>query len=130
MRPEPLHPPISSSHVPVEHQGAECLSVHVLGHDHQRFAVLVGELQSGNDALHGGDLLLAQQDVGVLELTLLTWKRQQTHSASSFFMGGVCRNVSSLTFGRVDEVRGDVSAVKLHSLDDLQLVVQGLPVLR
>lgn len=34
-----------------------------------------------------------------------------------------------VTFGGVDEVGRDVAAVKLHPLDDLQLVVQRLPVL-
>ena len=37
--------------------------------------------------------------------------------------------MSSFTFGGVDEVRRDVAAVELHPLDDLQLVVQSLPVL-
>ena len=32
-------------------------------------------------------------------------------------------------FGLVDEVGGDVAAVELHSLDDVDLVVQGLTVL-
>lgn len=36
---------------------------------------------------------------------------------------------SSLTFSRIDEVRGDVTSVKLHTLDDLQLIVQSLPIL-
>lgn len=38
--------------------------------------------------------------------------------------------VSSLTFGSVDEVRGDVAAVELQTLNDLQLIVQSLPILR
>lgn len=36
---------------------------------------------------------------------------------------------SGLTLGSVDEVGGDVTTVKLHSLDDLQLIVQRLPIL-
>lgn len=57
---------------PVEDQGAQSFSVHVLGHDDQWFAVLVCDLQGGHDALDAGDLLLAQQQVGILELDLLT----------------------------------------------------------
>lgn len=77
--------------VPVEHQGAECLSVHVLGHNDQRFAVLVGDLQGRHDALYAGDLLLTQQHVGVLELDLLTWKQTIDFLALCiiFFTGSV-----------------------------------------
>lgn len=57
--------------VPVEDQGAEGFTVHIFGHDDQRFAVLVGDFQGRHDALHTGDLLLTQQEVGVLELTFL-----------------------------------------------------------
>lgn len=60
--------------LPVEHQRAEGLPVHILGHNDQRLALLVGDLQGRNDALDTGDLLLAQQQVGVLELTLLAWR--------------------------------------------------------
>lgn len=45
-------------------------------------------------------------------------------SASCVLVG-----TSTLTFGSVDEVRGDVTAVKLHALNDLQLIVQSLPIL-
>ena len=38
--------------------------------------MLVGDLQGWNDALHTGDLLLAQEQVGILKLTLLTWKQK------------------------------------------------------
>lgn len=97
--------------------------------------MLVGDLQGWHDALDAGDLLLAQQQVGVLELNLLTWKQRQLILAMRFFhrqqTDDVIRaSVSSLTFGSVDEVRGDVTTVKLHTLNDLQLIVQGLPILR
>lgn len=39
-------------------------------------------------------------------------------------------STSTVTFGGVDEVRGDVTPVKLHALNDLQLIVQSLPILR
>lgn len=58
--------------VPVENQGAQSLPVHILSDDDQRFAVLVGDLQGRHDALDAGDLLLTQQQVGVLELTFLS----------------------------------------------------------
>lgn len=38
--------------------------------------------------------------------------------------------MNTFTFGSVDEVRGDVTTVKLHTLNDFQLVVQSLPILR
>lgn len=57
--------------VPVEDQCAEGFAVHVFGHDDQRLAVLVGDFQGRHDALHAGDLLLTQEQVGVLELTFL-----------------------------------------------------------
>lgn len=37
--------------------------------------------------------------------------------------------MSVRTFSGVDEVRGDVATVKLQPLDDLQLIVQSLPIL-
>lgn len=37
--------------------------------------------------------------------------------------------MSDVTFSGVDEVRRDVTTVKLHSLNDLQLVLQSLPIL-
>ena len=36
----------------------------------------------------------------------------------------------TLTLGGVDEVWGDVTTVKLHTLNDLQLIVQSLSVLK
>ncbi len=38
--------------------------------------------------------------------------------------------MNALTFGGIDEVGGDVTAVELHTLNDLQLIVQSLPILR
>lgn len=35
-----------------------------------------------------------------------------------------------LTLGGVDEVWGDVTTVKLHALNDLQLIVQSLSILK
>lgn len=119
--------------MPVENQGAQGFSVHILGYDHQRFAVLVGDFQSRYDALDAGDLLLTEQQVGVLELTLLTWKQNKTDGERSKYdqtltLDGVGQT-SDVTFSGVDEVRRDVTTVKLHSLNDLQLVLQSLPIL-
>ena len=63
--------------LPVENQSTEGLSVHILSHNDQRLALLVGNLQGRNNALDGGDLLHAQQQVGVLELTLLAWRERE-----------------------------------------------------
>lgn len=43
--------------------------------------------------------------------------------------GCTCTTGGHITFGSVDEVRRDVTPVKLHAFDDLQLVVQRLPIL-
>lgn len=68
-----LSPRLHNNNVPVENQGAQSFSIHVLCHDNQRFTVLVGNFQSWHNALDTGDLLLTQQQVGILELTLLAW---------------------------------------------------------
>ena len=57
--------------VPVENQGAEGLSIHILSHNNQRFTVLVGNLQGWHNVLDAGNLLLTEQQVGILEFTLL-----------------------------------------------------------
>lgn len=57
---------------PVENQGAEGLSVHILRHNHQWFAVLVGNFQGRYNGLHTGDLLLTKQYIGILEFTFLS----------------------------------------------------------
>lgn len=73
---------------PVEDKCAEGFSVHIFRHDDQGFAVLVGDLQRGNNALDTGDLLLAQEEVGVLELTFLTCGRGVEEVRWSGVQGG------------------------------------------
>lgn len=37
--------------------------------------------------------------------------------------------MSTFTFSGVDEVWGDITTVKLHALNDLQLIMQSFPIL-
>lgn len=37
--------------------------------------------------------------------------------------------MSTFTFSSVDEVWGDITTVKLHALNDLQLIMQSFPIL-
>lgn len=39
------------------------------------------------------------------------------------------KRMSTFTFSGVDEVWGDITAVKLHALNDLQLIMQSFPIL-
>lgn len=88
----------------VENADGKGLAVNVLGDDDKWAAELLGSLEGWNDVLNGGDLLLGQKNKWLLELNL----------------GGL---------GVGDEVWGDVTTVKLHTLGDLQLVVDGLALL-
>ena len=54
----------------VQNQSGQSLSVHILGNDDQGLSVLVGQLQGRHNILHLRDLLLAQQDQGLLEFNL------------------------------------------------------------
>lgn len=87
-------------------QNADCqsLAVDVLSNDNQRAAGLSGDLESGDDVLDGGDLLLRKEDERVLELNLLG-------------------------LGVGNKVWGDEAAVEAHTLGDLELIVQGLALL-
>ena len=80
----------------VDHQGCERLTVHVLGDDEQGLGGAGDLLQQGEQVLHRGDLLLIDENVGVLE-----------------------RNFHALGVG--DEVRREVTAIELHALDDVEL---------
>ena len=55
---------------PVEYECSECLSVDVLGYDHQWPVLGVGKLQRGNQRLSRGDLTFTEQYQSILELTL------------------------------------------------------------
>lgn len=88
---------------PIDDQGGQSLAVDVFGDDDQRLPLRIGQLEGRDDALDGGDLLVAEQDQGILELDL----------------GALAR---------VYEVGGDVPSVELHALDDFQFVDQGLAV--
>ena len=80
----------------VDHQGGQRLAVDILGDDDQVLGDLEELLQHGQDVGDGGDLLVGDQDVGILDLGL--------HAV-----------------GVGDEVGGDVAAVELHAFDVLDL---------
>ena len=88
----------------VENADSKSLTVDVLSDDEEGAALLLGSLEGGDDILNGGDLLLGEEDQRLLEL-----------------------NLGALGVG--DEVGGDVTTVKLHSLGDLELVLNGLALL-
>ncbi|KAH6610237.1 hypothetical protein Trco_000257 [Trichoderma cornu-damae] len=88
----------------VQDADGQSLAVNVLGNDDEGAAELGGGLEGGDDVLDGGDLLLRQEDQGVLKLDL-----------------------AGLGVG--DEVRGDVAAVESHALGHLELVLEGLALL-
>ena len=88
----------------VEDADSESLTVDVLGDDDKGPAELLGSLEGGNDVLNSGDLLLREEDEGLLELDLLG-------------------------LGVGDEVGGDEAAVELHALGNLKLVLDGLALL-
>ena len=85
----------------VDHQGRERFAFHVLGDDHQRLAGLHDRLQQRQHRLQARELLLVQQDIGVLEF-------------------------GHHLLGIGDEIGRDIAAVELHALDDLDLGVERL----
>mmetsp|Transcript_14238 Transcript_14238/g.36806 ORF Transcript_14238/g.36806 Transcript_14238/m.36806 type:complete len:512 (-) Transcript_14238:54-1589(-) len=87
----------------VDDEHGQGLAVDVLGDDKQRLADLGDLLEDRQNALDLGDLLRVEQDQRGLHLDLLL-----------------------LRVG--DKVRGDVAAIELHALDDLQLVDHSLAV--
>lgn len=84
----------------VEDDGSESLTVNVLGDDQQRSTGLGGDLKRRKDILKSRDLLLGEEDEGLLEL-------------------------DTLVLGVGDEVRGDEASVESHTLGNLNLVVNG-----
>src|SRR6266536_579122 len=85
----------------VDHQGRQGLALDVLGDDHQRLARLDDLLEHREQVLGRGDLLVDDQDVGVVEDRL-----------HPLLVGG--------------EVGRDVALVELHALGELQLHPEGL----
>jgi hypothetical protein len=86
----------------VDDQGGQRLALDVLGDDQQRLARLRDLLQDRDEVLDRRDLLLVDQDVGVLQ--------DRLHR----------RRVG-------DEVGAEVAPVELHPLDPLDLGLQALP---
>ncbi|KAF5137547.1 hypothetical protein E5D57_001325 [Metarhizium anisopliae] len=80
------------------------LAVNVLGNDDKRAAGLRGDFQSRDDVLDSRDLLLGEENQGVLELDLLG-------------------------LGVGDEVGGDETSVEAHALGNLELILHGLALL-
>ncbi|OPZ92203.1 MAG: hypothetical protein BWY73_00898 [candidate division TA06 bacterium ADurb.Bin417] len=79
----------------VDHQGGQRLALDLLGHDQKGLADLGGLLQEGQDILDRADLLVVDENEGILE--------DRFHP-----------------FGVGDEVGGEVATVELHALDDFQ----------
>ena len=88
----------------VDHERGESLALDVLGDHEKRLARLNDGLEQRQDRLEVRELLLVDEDVGVLEL--------DPHLV-----------------GVGDEVGGNVAAVELHALDHVQLGLEGLGLL-
>ena len=88
----------------VDHQRGQRLTIDVLGKDQKVLGHLEYLLQGREEIGHRGNLLVGNQDVGVFDLR--------------FHLLGIG-----------DEVRADIAAVELHSLDKLGLVLQTLGLL-
>ena len=88
----------------VDDQGAQGVALHILRHDQQLLAGLDHLLQNGQQLLDVGDLLVGDED------------------------GGVIQNGLHL-LGVGDHIGGDIAAVELHALDDLAVGLGGLGLL-
>jgi len=88
----------------VDHERRQGLALHVLGDDQQGLAGLGDLLEHRENVLHRGNLLLVDQNVGVLEDDLHPLRIR-------------------------DEVGREVAAVELHAFDDLEGRVQALRLL-
>ena len=88
----------------VQQQSSQSVAFHVLGNDHQLAAGLDDGLQNGQDLLNGGDLLIGDQDVSVVQ--------------NGLHLVGVG-----------DHVGGDIATVELHTLDHVQTGLGGLALL-
>ena len=85
----------------VDDQGRQRLALDILGDDEQRFASLHHRLEHGQHRLQRGELLLVDENVGVLEL-----------------------GDHLLRIG--DEIGREIAAVELHALDHVELGLRGL----
>src|SRR6185369_8725779 len=83
----------------VHDQRGNRLALDILSDDHERLARLNDGFQHRQHRLQSGELLLVQQDVGVLEL-------------------------GEHLLGIRDEIRGDVAAVELHAFDNVDLCIE------
>lgn len=83
----------------VQDASSQCLAVHVLGNNEKRTSGLSGNLEGWENVLQGGDLLLAEENEGFLEL-----------------------NALGLDVG--DEVRRDIASVELHALGNLDRIFE------
>src|SRR4029079_4872160 len=88
----------------VDDERSERLALDVLSDDQKRLARLHDSLEHGKHRLQAGDILLVDEDVGVLAL-------------------------GDHLLGVGDEVRREVAAVELHALDDVELGVEALGLL-
>ena len=84
----------------VDDERRERFAVHVLGDDHERTSAARHLLEQRQEVLHRADLLLVDQDDGVLE-----------HGFHALGIG--------------HEVRREVAAVELHALDDVERRLHG-----
>ena len=85
----------------VDDQGRQRLAVDVLGDDQERLAGLHDRLEDRQHRLQRRQLLLVDEDVGVLEL-------------------------GDHLLGVGDEIGREIAAVELHALDDVELGLGGL----
>ena len=85
----------------VDQQGRQGVALDVLGDDDELLAALDDLLQDGQDVLNGGDLLVGDEDIRVVD--------------DGLHLVGVG-----------DHIGGDVAAVELHTLDDVQAGLGGL----
>ena len=85
----------------VDHQGGERFAFHFLGDDQQGLAGAGDLLEHRQQVLHVADLLLVDQDVGILE-----------HHFHALGVG--------------DEIGGEITAVELHAVHGAQLGDHGL----
>ena len=89
----------------VDDQSRERFAFDVFRDDQQRLAALCDLLKQRKQVLHRADLLLVNQDVGVLE-----------------------RRFHPLRIGH--EVRRQIAAIELHAFNDIQLGLERLRLLR
>ncbi len=85
----------------VDHERRQSLALNILSNDQERLAAASHLLQQGQQILHGADLLLVDQDVGIF----------QDH-------------FQALRVGH--EVGAQVAAIKLHAVDSFETGVHGL----